>query len=69
MSLFEYLAAGYILMLSFAVVRAVSGVPHATRYPRRYWVHVSWLATALANRSPRLCPPTARIASGMPSGA
>lgn len=49
MTLFEYLAAGYILMLSFAVLRGVSGVPHATRFPRRYWVHVSWLATALAS--------------------
>jgi hypothetical protein len=48
LSLFEYLAAGYILMLSFAVLRAISGVPHATRYPRRYWVHLSWLSTALA---------------------
>ena len=48
MTLFEYLAAGYILMLSFAVLRAVSGLPHAMRYPRRYWVHVSWLSTALA---------------------
>ena len=48
-TLFEYLAAGYILMLSFAILRGVSGLPHATRYPGRYWVHVSWLSTALAS--------------------
>lgn len=48
MTLFEYLAAGYVLMLSFAVLRAMSGVPHAIRSPGRYWVHVSWVVTALA---------------------
>src|SRR5262245_10692370 len=35
-------------MLSLAVLRGVSGIPHATRYPGRYWVHVSWLSSALA---------------------
>jgi hypothetical protein len=35
-------------MLSFAILRGVSGIPHAVRYRRRYWVHVSWLTTALA---------------------
>ena len=47
LSLFEYLAAGYILMLSLAVLRAMSGVPHAVRSPHRYWVHISWLFSAL----------------------
>jgi hypothetical protein len=47
-TLFEYLAAGYVLMLSFAVLRAISGLPHAIRPRSRYWVHVSWLLTSLA---------------------
>lgn len=47
MTLFEYLAAGYVLMLSFAVLRAISGVPHAARAPQRYWVHLVMLANAL----------------------
>ena len=47
MTLFEYLAGGYVLMLSFAVLRAISGLPHALRPDRRYWVHFSWLVTAL----------------------
>ena len=46
-TLFEYLAAGYVLMLSFAVLRAMSGVPHAVGSGGRHWVHVSWLAVAL----------------------
>jgi len=47
MSVFEYLSAGYVLMLSLAVLRAMSGVPHAVRSPHRYWVHISWLFSAL----------------------
>ena len=47
MTLFEYLAAANTLTLSFAVARMLSGVPHALRPGRRYWVHVSWLAVAL----------------------
>jgi len=34
-------------MLSFAVLRAMSGVPHAVRSPVRYWVYLSWLSSAL----------------------
>ena len=34
-------------MLSFAVLRAMSGIPHAVRSSRRYWVHISWVVTAL----------------------
>ncbi len=48
MTLFEYVAAGYVLILSFAVLRAVSGVPYAVRPGRRYWVHVLYLSLALA---------------------
>ncbi len=47
MTLFEYLAAGYVLMLSFAVLRAISGLPYALRSDRCYWIHSSWLLTAL----------------------
>ena len=47
MSVFEYLAAGYVLMLSLAVLRAMSGVPHAVGSPNRYWVHISWLFSSL----------------------
>ena len=49
MTLFEYLATGVSLILSFAVLRALSGVPHAVRAGRRYWVHATWLATTLAS--------------------
>lgn len=49
MTLFEYLTAGYVLILSFAVIRALSGFPHALSTTSRYWVHISWLALALAN--------------------
>ncbi len=47
MTLFEYLAAAYVLMLSFAVLRGVSGVPHAMRAPQRYWIHLTWLLMSL----------------------
>jgi len=47
LTIFEYLAAAYVLMLSFAVLRAMSGIPHAIRSPLRYWVHISWLLSAL----------------------
>jgi hypothetical protein len=46
-TLFEYLAAAYVLMLSFGLVRAMSGVPHAVRPATRYWLHTAWLASAL----------------------
>ena len=40
MTLFEYLAAAYTLLLSFAVARLVFGLPSATLQDRRYWVHL-----------------------------
>lgn len=49
LTLFEYLAAGFSLILSFALLRALSGVPHAVHSGRRYWVHVFWLLNALVN--------------------
>jgi hypothetical protein len=47
-TLFEYLAAAYVLMLSLALLRAMSGVPHAVRPARRYWLHATWLVLALS---------------------
>ncbi len=49
MTLFEYLAAGYVLILSFAVLRGVAGVPYALRPSSRYWVHAVYLSSLLAN--------------------
>ncbi len=49
MTLFEYLAAGFVLILSLAVIRGVSGVPYALRRTSRYWVHAVYLSAALAN--------------------
>jgi hypothetical protein len=40
MTLFEYLAAAYTLLLSFGVARLVFGLPSATLQDRRYWVHL-----------------------------
>jgi len=44
MTLFEYLAAAYTLLLSFAVARLVFGLPSATLQDRRYWVHLVLVA-------------------------
>ena len=49
MTLFEYLAAAYVLILSFSVLRGVSGVPYALRASSRYGVHFVYLSIALAN--------------------
>ena len=40
MTLFEYLAAGYTLILSFAVARVIGGLPDSLALSRRYWVHL-----------------------------
>ena len=47
MTLFEHLDAGFTLIISFAVIRALSGFPHALRKASRYWVHVFWLSNGL----------------------
>jgi hypothetical protein len=47
MTLFEYLAAGHVLILSFAVVRILNVLPHAVRPQCQYWVHLSWLLLAI----------------------
>ena len=49
MTLFEYLAAGYVLILSLAVVRGISGVAYALRRSSRYGVHLAYLSIVLAN--------------------
>lgn len=48
MTLFEYLTAANTLILSFAVLRLLAGVPHAVLPGRLYWVHLSWLFCAIA---------------------
>ena len=47
MTLFEYLAAGHVLILSFAAVRILNVLPHAVRPSCQYWVHLSWLSLAI----------------------
>jgi len=42
-TLFEYLAIAYSLVISFAVLRALSGLPHAFGTQRRYWIHLAWV--------------------------
>ena len=49
MTTFEYLAGAYTLILSFAVVRILAGVPYAVQPGRRYWVHISWLAVSITH--------------------
>ncbi len=48
MDLFEYLAAAFTLVLSFAVVRLVGGLPSALVAERRYWVHLLLLVAVLS---------------------
>jgi len=48
-TLFEYLAAGFVLILSFAVMRGMSGVPYALRPAARHWVHFAYVSITLAN--------------------
>jgi len=40
MTLFEYVAAAYTLLLSFAVARITAGLPYSIVKGRRYWVHL-----------------------------
>jgi len=43
---FEYVSAGYILMLTFAAARLLAGAAHVLE-PRRFsWVHASWTSLA-----------------------
>ncbi|MBW2241836.1 MAG: hypothetical protein JRH01_07600 [Deltaproteobacteria bacterium] len=43
MTQFEYLAIAYSLVISFAVVRAASVLPHVLESERGYWVHTVWV--------------------------
>jgi hypothetical protein len=47
MTNFEYIAGANTLILSFAVVRLLAGIPEAIRPERRYWVHTMWLMLGL----------------------
>jgi hypothetical protein len=46
-TLFEYLAIAYSLVLSFAAIRLVAGLPHAIDPSRRYWVHVAYVCAGV----------------------
>jgi hypothetical protein len=48
LTLFEYLAIAYSLVISFAVVRAASVLPHVIVPGRQYWVHTVWVLANLA---------------------
>ena len=47
MTLFEYLAIAFSLVLSFSAIRLVGGLPHALRREGRYWVHVAFVVGLL----------------------
>ena len=47
MSLFEYLAIAFSIIFSFSAMRLVSGLPHALRADRRYWIHTTFVALQL----------------------
>jgi hypothetical protein len=47
MTLFEYLAIAFSLVLSFAAMRLVGGLPYALERGRRYWVHVGLVGLLL----------------------
>ena len=47
MTLFEYLAIAFSLVLSFSAMRLVAGLPYAAQPNRRYWVHLSFVCILL----------------------
>ena len=47
MTLFEYLAIAFSLVLSFAALRLVAGLPYAAQADRRYWVHLVFVFSHL----------------------
>ena len=49
MTLFEYLAAGHTLILTFALTRVLSGIAVAVDSSRRSWLHLSWLGFVVSN--------------------
>jgi hypothetical protein len=48
-TLFEYIAIAFSMVISFTALRALSGVPHAIQAGKRYWVHLAWLVSTLAS--------------------
>jgi hypothetical protein len=48
MTLFEYLAIAFSLVLSSAAMRLMGGLPHAFDKGKRYWVHFCFLVLGLA---------------------
>jgi hypothetical protein len=47
MTLFEYLAIAFSLVLSFAAMRLIGGLPYAVAPDRRYWVHLVFVCSHL----------------------
>ena len=47
MTLFEYLAIAFSLVVSFTALRLLAGLPHAAQASRRYWVHLSFACVQL----------------------
>lgn len=47
MTLFEYLAVAFSVVLSLAAVRLLSGLSVAFAPERRYWPHAMWIVFAL----------------------
>ena len=47
MTLFEYLAIAFSLVLSFSAMRLVAGLPHAAQPDLRYWVHLVFVSSLL----------------------
>ncbi len=47
MTHFEYLVIAFALLLSFAGMRLIGGLPHAVQSGRRYWVHILFICWQL----------------------
>ena len=47
MTLFEYLAIAYSLVLSFAAMRIIEGLPYVVDAARRSWIHLVFVCAAL----------------------
>ncbi len=47
MTLFEYLAIAFSLVLSFSAMRLVAGLPYAMQKAERYWVHLVFVFSQL----------------------
>ena len=47
MTLFEYLAIAFSLVLSFTAMRLLAGLPHAAHPDRRYWIHLVFVCVQL----------------------